>query len=260
MDGFAFHPYPDTSSQPVDTPHPRTTTIGLADYDKLVALLAEAFDGTVQEGSTLPILYDEYGIESIVPPGKASLYTGTEPTTTKPVDERTQSAQYARALQLAFCQPNVVGMLLFHSHDETALGSWQSGLYYPDGAPKASLWAVRDAFARARGGSIARCEGLALDVDVQTVRFPSQAAFLRGQRDVRFRCTLDCAWSLDVRRAGTGALTARARGYGRAGVPLVASLNGRKLGTASVALTLTVAHPVNPGAVATRESGVLRLR
>ena len=64
MDGLAFHPYPDNSSQSPDVPHPRSTTIGLADYDKLVALLGEAFDGTAQPGSSLPILYDEFGIES----------------------------------------------------------------------------------------------------------------------------------------------------------------------------------------------------
>ena len=37
---------------------PKSTTIALADYDKLVALLRTAFDGTAQQGSTLPILYD----------------------------------------------------------------------------------------------------------------------------------------------------------------------------------------------------------
>jgi hypothetical protein len=62
MDGLAFHPYPDNSSQSPDFPHPRSTSIGLADYGKLVSLLATAFDGTAQPGSTLPILYDEFGI------------------------------------------------------------------------------------------------------------------------------------------------------------------------------------------------------
>src|SRR5262245_17868492 len=64
MDGLAFHPYPDNSSVSPDLPHPRSTSIGLGDYDKLVALLGEAFDGTAQLGSSLPILYDEFGIES----------------------------------------------------------------------------------------------------------------------------------------------------------------------------------------------------
>ena len=100
MDAFAFHPYADNSSQSPDFAHPRSTTIGVADYSKLVALLAEAFDGTAQPGSTLPILYDEFGVESEIPADKAPLYTGAEPATTKPVDEATQAAYYRRALEL----------------------------------------------------------------------------------------------------------------------------------------------------------------
>ena len=258
MDGFAIHPYPESSSQSPDLAHPRSTSIGLADYDKLVGLLATAFDGTAQAGSTLPILYDEFGIESVVPAGKRSLYSGNEPTTTKPVDERQQAAFYDLGLRLAFCQPNVAGMLLFHSHDETALLSWQSGVYYADGTPKASLNAVRDSLDRTRGGSIARCDGLALDVGLRNVRFPGQAEFLRGKRDVRFRCTLDCAWEVVATRTTTGAQALRIRGYGRWGRPIVASLKNRSLGRAPVRLTLTVSHPVNPGTPVSRTSLPLR--
>jgi hypothetical protein len=257
MDGLAFHPYPDNSSQSPDFPHPRSTTIGLADYGKLVALLGQAFDGTAQQGSTLPILYDEFGIESTVPDGKRSLYSGNEPTTTRPVDERQQAAAYDLGLRLAFCQPTVAGMLLFHSHDENALLSWQSGVYYADGTPKASFWAVRDSLDRTRGGSITSCDGLAIDVGLTQVRFPGPSEFTRGMRDTRFRCTFDCAWELQATRT-TGAIAATVRGYGRYGRTLVASLKGRRLGTAPVRLTLTVTHPVNPGATASRSSGELR--
>jgi hypothetical protein len=258
MDGLAIHPYPDNSSQSPDFPHPRSTSIGLADYDKLVALLGTAFDGTPQPGSTLPILYDEFGIESVIPDGKRELYSGTEPTTTRPVDESKQAAAYDLGLRLAFCQPNVAGVLLFHSHDEKALLSWQSGVYYADGSPKASLTAVRDSLDRMRGGSIAQCDGLALDPALRNVRFPGQAEFLRGKRDVRFRCTLDCAWEVVATRTTTGAIAARVRGYGRWGRPIVASLGERKLGRAPVTLTLTVTHPVNPGTSVSRTSLTLR--
>ncbi len=181
MDGLAFHPYPDNSSQSPDFPHPNSTTIGLADYDKLVALLAEAFDGTAQQGSTLPILYDEFGIESVVPDGKKSLYTGTEPTTTRPVDERQQAAAYDLGLRFAFCQPTVAGVLLFHTEDERALVSWQSGVYYADATPKASFWAVKDSLDRARGGSIAKCDGVALDVRLTNPPVPRAARVPDGQ-------------------------------------------------------------------------------
>lgn len=257
MDGLAFHPYPDNSSVSPDFPHPRSTSIGLADYGKLVSLLAAAFDGTAQQGSTLPILYDEFGIESTIPAGKASLYTGTEPATTKPVDEYQQAAAYDLGLRLAFCQPTVAGVLLFHSQDESALLSWQSGVYYADGTPKSSLPAVRDSLDRARGGSITRCDGLALDVALTNVRFPGPREFASGKRDTRFRCTLDCAWELRALRT-TGTVAATVRGYARYGRTTVASLTGRRLGAAPVRLELTVTQAVNPGASATRESGELR--
>ena len=257
MDGLAIHPYPDNSSQSPDFPHPRSTSIGLADYGKLVALLGQAFDGTAQAGSTLPILYDEFGIESAVPTGKRSLYSGTEPATTKPVDERRQAAAYELGLRLAFCQPTVDGILLFHSQDEKALLSWQSGVYYADGTPKSSFWAVRDALSRARGGSIAHCDGMALEVSALGVRFPSPRAFLRGTHSVRFRCSLDCGWTLEAVRTG-GSVAATARGYGRAGGQLLASLGRQKLGSRPVRLRLTLVHPVNPGTPTSVSSGVLR--
>jgi hypothetical protein len=260
MDGFAHHPYPDHSSQSPDVPHPRNAIIALADYDKLVALLAEAFDGTAQAGSTLPILYDEFGIESQIPGGKASLYTGVEPKTTKPVTEDVQARSYERGLQLAFCQPNVVAMLFFHTQDETDLNRWQSGVYYADGTPKASLPFVRDALARTRGGSIARCDGLGLDVRPTLLKVPTAAAFRKGKRDLRLRCSLDCRWQVVARHATTGALVSRRRGYARIGKTIRPTFKGAKLGTAPVRLTVTLVHPVNPGRTFTRTSARLPTR
>ena len=124
----------------------------LPDYDKLVRLLGDAFDGSGKAGSKLPILYDEYGVETVIPPAKASLYEGTEPPTTGATDEATQADFYERALELAVCQPTVVGLLVFHSHDEPALAGWQSGVYYVDSSPKSSLQPVRTAVETARDG------------------------------------------------------------------------------------------------------------
>ena len=143
MDGFAFHPYGESSSTPPDFAHPRSTSIGLADYDKLVALLGAAFDGTAQVGSRIPIVYDEYGIDSLVPARKSSLYHGIEPATTHPVPEAVQAERYSQAMLMAACQPTVRGFLIFHVTDEPDYNRWQSGLYYPDGAPKTSRAAVK---------------------------------------------------------------------------------------------------------------------
>ena len=259
MDGLAFHPYADSSGQSPDTPHPRSTTIGLADYDRLIQTLGAAFDGTAQAGSSLPVLYDEFGVESRIPAGKEKAYTGAEAATTKPVDEITQGQYYGRALQLAFCQPNVTGILLFHSQDEPALASWQSGVYYADGTPKSSVYAVRDALERARGGSIAHCDGLGLDVTATGVHFPTQEELRRGSRLIRFTCVLDCAWEVRASSSSTGATRARLTGYARAGVVTLASLKGRKLGSGAIKFTLTLRHPVNPGIPQTRRSASLSL-
>jgi len=60
-------------------------------------------------------------------------------------------------MKLAMCQPNVVGIMLFHVEDEAGLPGWQSGLFYADGNPKASLDPVRVAAAAARAGTLTGC-------------------------------------------------------------------------------------------------------
>ena len=152
MDWFSLHPYGTSSSEPPDIPHPNSTTIGFADYPKLVTLLSEAFDGTAQEGSTIPIFYSEYGVDTIIPPGKSHLYKGAELPTTKPVAEDVQAAFYKTALRLASCQPTVVGVAFFHTVDETELDRWQSGVYYADGTPKKSQLLLKEAIRRTENG------------------------------------------------------------------------------------------------------------
>jgi hypothetical protein len=151
MDAFAFHPYAERSDLPPDRPHPNSSAIGLADYEKLVGALRRAFVDTGQpSGIDLPILYDEFGVETAVPADKAHLYTGSEPPTTGAADEELQARYYRRALQLAVCYPNVMGILFFHSHDEPDLTGWQSGVYYVDGSKKSSLDEVRGSIQAAR--------------------------------------------------------------------------------------------------------------
>ena len=207
MDAFAFHPYPEASSWGPDITHPNGTSIGLADYGKLVGLLGAAFDGTAQRGSTLPVLYDEFGIETQLPPAKAKLYVATEPATTKPVDEATQARFYAQAMQMAFCQPTVLGLFLFHVQDEATLAGWQSGLYYVDGTPKSSLPATRAAAGAVHRGVSAACPGLRL-----TPKLTLTPRVTRTAVRVTLRCSLDCAYTvvLDGRRRLTGTAVGQA--------------------------------------------------
>jgi hypothetical protein len=202
MDAFAFHPYPENSSIGPNFPHPNSTVIGLADYGKLVGLLGTAFNGTAQRGSALPILYDEFGIETTIPTAKASLYTGTEPAATKPVDEATQAAYYQQAMAMTFCQKTVLGLLLFHVVDERALSAWQSGVYYADGTPKSSRAPVAAAAATVHRGVIATCPGMALTPKITLSPGVRTATSL----PLTLTCSLDCAYSvlLDGKPAAHG--------------------------------------------------------
>ena len=151
MDAFAFHPYGEHSRVPPTFTHPRSTAIGLADYPKLVALLGRAFNGTPQKGSSLPILYDEYGVQSQIPVAKRSAYKNLDvPSAADAVPESVQADYYRQAILMAACQPTVQGLLIFHVTDEADLDRWQSGVYYADDTPKPTLGVVKRAIAAAR--------------------------------------------------------------------------------------------------------------
>jgi len=140
MDMFSIHVYGESPKIPPSFRHPHSTSIGIADYDKLVSLLGRAFDGTGQEGSNLPIIYGEYGVETEVP---SRGYTGAEVVPTATV--QTQAHDYRQAVELAACQKNVRALYFFHVLDEEKLAGLQSGLYYVDGTPKPSAEAVQRA-------------------------------------------------------------------------------------------------------------------
>jgi len=259
MDAFVIHVYGDNSSTAPTVAHPLTTTIGVADYDKIVRLLGEAFDGTGQPGSTLPILYGEYGVETQIPPSKASLYTGTEPSTTKPVSEETQAEYYRQALALAFCQPNVEGMLLFLERDERSLATWQSGVLYADGTPKTSRPAVTEALDRTTGGSITRCPGVQLPVRPTLLRFGTRSAARRGLFRVTFTCDLDCRYWVRLENAVTHATKLAAKGSAEVGQLVQVDLGSRRLARGSYRYTLRLVHPVNPAPPTLRQGRAFAL-
>ena len=214
MDGFSFHPYPLNSSVPVDALPSDPDHLGLIDQDVLVKLLGKAFDGTAQVGKGMPILYDEFGIESAIPAEKRELYGGVEPATTRPVPEATQAAAYRRAIQLAYCQSNVAGMLLFHTHDEPGRPGWQSGLVYADGSPKTSLEPVRRAIESAGTNALGACP----------VEAKVSAAFTTAERTISLRCERACTYRARLlrlpRRTAVATTTGRAAAGRRLLVPV----------------------------------------
>jgi hypothetical protein len=246
MDAFAFHPYGDNSSQPPDFAHPASSTVALADYGKLVGLLAKAFDGTAQPGSQLPILYDEYGVETTIPPEKAALYTGTEIAATKPVDETTQGRYYAQALALAFCQPNVMGLLIFDFQDETALDRFQSGVYYADGTPKSDVAALAAAARQTRGGVIAQCPGMTLTPRA-TMFYPTGAELRRPRLAIELECTIDCDYVARVERLPDLHEVASQQGTAVAGFPTPVVFDVGTLPPGRYRFRATLTAPLNPG-------------
>jgi hypothetical protein len=239
MDGLALHPYEDNSSvAPIDGVHPNSTTIALADYDKLVALLGTVFAGTAQQGSTLPIYYDEFGVEAQIPPAKASLYTGREPATVKPVPEPVQGAYYRQAVELAFCQPNVRGLFLFHAIDERDLNRWQSGLFYVDRSAKSDLRPVRTAISQAHRGVVAHCPGLALRPRGSLV------VAVRPLPEATLLCNIDCTYVVTVRRGSRVAARSRGRAVGGLAKRIRLGLLHSGL---HYTVTASLSAPVNPG-------------
>jgi hypothetical protein len=160
MDAFSIHPYMRTSElAPTDT-HAASTTITIADYPKLAALLTQSFAGTPQRGRGLPVYYTEFGVQTRVPAAHRHAYTdlGT-PGAGDAVGPQRQARYYDRALALAACQPTVKGLFIFHTFDEADLAGWQSGLYYADQQPKPSLKGFRVSATSARAARLARCAG-----------------------------------------------------------------------------------------------------
>jgi hypothetical protein len=244
MDWFAFHPYEETSSTPPTTTHTNSTTVALADYDKLVALLGRAFDGTAQPGSKVPIVYNEFGVEAQVPGPRSRMYSGTEPATTKPVTEAVQGAFYRQAIQIAFCQPTVRGIFLFHVFDEPGLPQWQSGVYYADGkTPKASRAALKAAALATKRGVVTKCSGLRLPVKVQVTPLARLALHARA----RIRCDLDCSYTARLEKLPTHSTTQVLRGIAAGATPTTLAFPRLRLGRGDYRITVAVVASINPG-------------
>ena len=217
MDAFAFHPYLEHANLPPTYKHYSPRVITIADYGRLVSLLGRAFNGTAQEGSKLPIVYAEFGVESRIPDALLPAYTGTEPATTRPVNESVQARFYAKAMQMAACQPTVRTFLVFRLIDEAIRGGWQSGVYYANGSPKASLPGVEAAARRLGEQRPTGCTTLLapkpmvsfFPVRRPTSRFPTV-------KPISLLCDADCRY--EVRLMKGSSRVAVASGRATAGV------------------------------------------
>ena len=218
MDAFAFHPYMEHANLPPTYKHYSPRIMTIADYGRVVSVLGRAFDGTGQEGSKLPIVYAEFGVESRIPEALLPAYTGTEPATTRPVNESVQAKYYAKAMQMAACQPTVRTFLVFRLIDEGIRGGWQSGVYYANGSPKGSLPGVEEAARRLSEGTPTGCRTVLaprplvsfFPVRRPTARFPTV-------KPISLLCDADCRYQVRLLRGSrvfadrTGTATAGVR-------------------------------------------------
>jgi hypothetical protein len=207
MDTFAFHPYGETSKIAPTFTHPKSKNIGLGDYTKLTSTLVKAFKGTAQPAANLPIVYDEFGVQTTIPSAKQGPYRNLGTKAAKDaVSEALQARYYRQALTMAYCQPNVVGLLFFHVTDEYNGNTWQSGLYYADDTPKTSLAAVRAAAEAARAGTLSSCAGATATESLQTLTFPALTTFAATDDTWtgKVTCSRSCTYVARVEKAGSG--------------------------------------------------------
>ena len=142
------------------------------------------------------------------------------------------------------------GFFVFHTHrrdSRSTAGSRASST--PTGRRRRATGSVRDALARARGGSIARCPGLELPVAGDDAALPGPARGPeQGHHACRLRCNLDCVYSVRLRKLPP----ARRRSRAAAARKPASCRSPRSAAAASLpAATSTpsqLRHPVNPAA------------
>ena len=237
---------------------PRTTTIGVADYDKLVGLLGAAFDGTAQPGSQLPILYGEYGVETHIPASKESLYTGSEP------DHATRDRGDAGRVLPA----GAVACLLPAQRDRRAdlpvtrrAGTTSLAVGRPlRGRHAQDEPSTRHRVARPHDRRIdralprRRAHGATTDL-----RFGTRQAAKRGIFRVSFRCDLDCGYQVRLENAATHSTKLVRRGRAEVGELVQSDLRPRRLRPGAYRYTIRLDHPVNPAPPTLRRGPVFRL-
>ncbi|HEY6963530.1 MAG TPA: hypothetical protein VI408_16715 [Gaiellaceae bacterium] len=253
MDTFAIHPYLTPSSLPPSFAHPHTTTIGIADYPKLVKLLTAAFRGTAQRGETLPIVYDEFGYQTQIPQSKRWIYNHlSAPSARDAIPEAQQAAYYKQAFALAACQPSVAGVLIFHVADERDARAWQSGVYYGNFTPKSSLAPVRAAALAAQAGTLASCRQDKTTSAASGIAFHGPSATDPATLAVDFSCALPCTYELRLIDATTSGVAAATEGKAVGDATATIATAGLADGTYQYALRIFKCG--KPGTATTRFS------
>jgi hypothetical protein len=169
LDTIGHNPYPRTNAERPWARHPGGT-IGEGDYDKLIGVLREAFEGTAQPlpgQGRVSIWYMEQGFETAIDAAKMPFYQGreTDQHVLPPwvvgsaggilaASAPDQATQLRDALELAYCQPAVGAFFNFELADESGLAGWQSGVLWADLTPKPSYQPFRAAVRAVSSGRV----------------------------------------------------------------------------------------------------------
>jgi putative hemolysin len=144
MDGFSFHPYPNSATDPLAAGYPWPAA-GFPNLDRIRQALWDAFDGTPQPTTLdgLQLYLNEVGWQ--VDTSSLEGYVGEEnvPVT----DEVTQSQVYRDLVRQATCLPDVAEVNVFGFFDDTLRTGFQAALHRADGTPRPSATAVAEEIA-----------------------------------------------------------------------------------------------------------------
>jgi hypothetical protein len=245
MDELAFIPAPVVKSG--------AWTID--NYSQLVAALGDAFDGSDQLGSTLPILEDGIAVATTIPVEKAGLYPAPGPFAG--AEESAQASAYNQVLKSAVCMPNVSGLIFRRLVDHPAAGD-QSGLFYADGSAKTSAASVRTSALSATRGTLRVCPGIGARVAASTLAYPLQLSSSYPPQVV-LACTRDCLYLITLERVNDGKPVLARRGSLSASTPTLVKLpQGAVLSSGgSYRLRVRLVARINPGPIQQYDSPLL---
>ena len=128
------------------------------------------------------------------------------------MNESVQARFYAKAMQMAACQPTVRTFLVFRLIDEAIRGGWQSGVYYANGSPKASLPGVEAAARRLAEQRPTGCATLLapkpmvsfFPVRRPTSRFPTV-------EPISLLCDADCRYDVQLMKGSSRVAVVRGK-------------------------------------------------
>jgi hypothetical protein len=143
MDGFSFHPYPNSAADPLDRGY-AWPNAGFVNLDRVKQAIWDAFHGTAQPTTVngLQLHLDELGWQ--VDTSWSTAYTGQE--NVRVTSEAQQAAIYADVVRRAACDPTIAAVNFFGLDDDSARDiGWQAGLFRADRTPRPAVAAIEGA-------------------------------------------------------------------------------------------------------------------